>query len=39
MTGRLRVTRSEWYAHGGFSNPYCHRRMRGHSWQYFIEVL
>lgn len=34
--GSRQVTRREWYAAGGFSNPRCWRKQRGRAWCYFI---
>lgn len=36
----VRVTKHEWYRHGGFRNTRCWRRQRRRgAWQYFINLI
>lgn len=35
MTNYSRITRDEFYASGGFSNPALHRKMRSGKWTYW----
>jgi len=34
--GSRKVTKKEWDAAGGFSNPRCWRRMKSGSWEHYI---
>jgi len=38
----VKITKKQWYALGGFSNPYLYRRMRRNGkqmwWEYFQEI-
>jgi hypothetical protein len=34
--GTQKISKREWYARGGFSNPDLFRRMRGGSWSYYM---
>lgn len=35
MKGYYPISRREFYAQGGFSNPYLVRRLHGSMWRYF----
>lgn len=36
--GFMRVTRTVWYAAGGFANSHCSRRQVGGAWSYWIRA-
>ena len=38
VIGSIRVSKRTWYAHGGFANSRCWRRMKSGGWLYFIMV-
>ena len=35
MRGRAKITKSYFYANGGFSNPNFFRKQHGNSWTYY----
>jgi hypothetical protein len=38
MIGFTRVTKTAWYAAGGFANPNCTRRELAGAWSYWIRA-
>jgi hypothetical protein len=38
MTGYIEITKAEFYAWGGFSNPHLARKMISGKWHYYREI-